>query len=349
MAKRVTINTIAERAGVSRGTVDRVLNGRPHVKPEIAERVLRTMRELGYAPPRAEQADALGLSRSAVELPPCRLGVLLTSESGYLRQELLRGIQDAQDFLRDFNIEFLVQKCETELPEEAVERLEVLAGQGVNGIAVCAKDHAAIVHKINELCEKGVVFVTMNTDLTGCDRLCFIGQDLIRSGRVAGELMAKYLRPEDSLLIAIGNPEFNAHRLRLQGFCERLYERGFTGANIRMIETYNDYTLSYQKVRDALERTPSIRGIYMANHSVSGCVEAVRDMEKTGQVHIVSHDLTDSTRRLLESGEIDFTIAQNIHRQSYLALLTLRDYIQRHILPHDQIDTPIEILCAENM
>lgn len=349
MAKRVTINTIAERAGVSRGTVDRVLNGRPHVKPEIAERVLRTMRELGYAPPRAEQADALGLSRSAVELPPCRLGVLLTSESGYLRQELLRGIQDAQDFLRDFNIEFLVQKCETELPEEAVERLEVLAGQGVNGIAVCAKDHAAIVHKINELREKGVVFVTMNTDLTGCDRLCFIGQDLIRSGRVAGELMAKYLRPEDSLLIAIGNPEFNAHRLRLQGFCERLYERGFTGANIRMIETYNDYTLSYQKVRDALERTPSIRGIYMANHSVSGCVEAVRDMEKTGQVHIVSHDLTDSTRHLLESGEIDFTIAQNIHRQSYLALLTLRDYIQRHILPHDQIDTPIEILCAENM
>ena len=54
MAKRITINTIAERAGVSRGTVDRVLNGRPHVKPEIAERVLRTMRELGYAPPRAE-------------------------------------------------------------------------------------------------------------------------------------------------------------------------------------------------------------------------------------------------------------------------------------------------------
>ena len=252
MAKRITINTIAERAGVSRGTVDRVLNGRPHVKPEIAERVLRTMRELGYAPPRAEQADALGLSRSAAELPPCRLGVLLTSESGYLRQELLRGVQDAQDFLRDFNVEFLVQKCETELPEEAVERLEVLAGQGVNGIAVCAKDHAAIVHKINELREKGVVFVTMNTDLTGCDRLCFIGQDLIRSGRVAGELMAKYLRPEDSLLIAIGNPEFNAHRLRLQGFCERLYERGFAGRHIQIIETYNDYTLSYQKVRDAL-------------------------------------------------------------------------------------------------
>ena len=145
--------------------------------------------------------------------------MLLTSESS-ICVRLQRGVQDAQDFLRDFNVEFLVQKCETELPEEAVERLEVLAGQGVNGMAVCAKDHAAIVHKINELREKGIVFVTMNTDLTGCDRLCFIGQDLIRSGRVAGELMAKYLRPEDSLLIAIGNPEFNAHRVGFTGFAD---------------------------------------------------------------------------------------------------------------------------------
>ena len=116
-----------------------------------------------------------------------------------------------------------------------------------------------------------------------------------------------------------------------------------------MIETYNDYTLSYQKVREAIERVPDIRGIYMANHSVTGCVEAVRDMGLSGKVHIVSHDLTDSTRRLLKSGEIDFTIAQNIYRQSYQALMTLREYVQRHTLPHTEQHAPIEIVCAENL
>ena len=349
MARKATINQVAERAGVSRGTVDRVLNRRPHVKPEIEEKVLCAMHELNYVPPRPEQAAALGLSTTVVDLPPCRLGVLLTNEGGHLRRELLRGVEGAESLLRDYGVEILVQKCETDLPDESVERLNWLVDHGVNGVAMCAKDHISITRRVNELAKQGIAVVTMNTDLTDCDRLCFIGQDLVRGGRVAGELLGKYLAPDDNLLIAIGNPEFNAHRLRLQGFCERIYERGFSGGRIQMIETYNDYTLTYQKVRVAIERVPDIRGIYMANHSVTGCVEAVRDMGLTGKVHIVSHDLTDSTHRLLKSGEIDFTIAQNIYQQSYQALMTLREYVQRHNIPKEMHRAPIEIICAENL
>ena len=36
----VTIQQIADRAGVSRGTVDRALNNRGRIKPEVAENVL---------------------------------------------------------------------------------------------------------------------------------------------------------------------------------------------------------------------------------------------------------------------------------------------------------------------
>ena len=329
MARKATINMVAERAGVSRGTVDRVLNSRPHVKPDIMEKVLRAMRELNYVPPRQEQAAALGLNTALIDLPTCKLGVLLTNEGGHLRRELLRGIENAESLLRDYGVEIVVQKCETDLPDESVERLNCLVDEGVKGIAMCAKDHISITKRVNELTKQGIAVVTMNT--------------------VAGELLAKYITPDDDLLIAIGNPEFNAHRLRLQGFCERIYERGFNGGHLQMIETYNDYTLSYQKVREAIERVPDIRGIYMANHSVTGCVEAVRDMGLSGKVHIVSHDLTDSTRRLLKSGEIDFTIAQNIYRQSYQALMTLREYVQRHTLPHTEQHAPIEIVCAENL
>lgn len=74
MPRKVTLNMVASRAGVSRGTVDRVLNARPHVKPEAHERVVRAMRELGYVPPREDQAQALGLAAS--DLEPYALGVL---------------------------------------------------------------------------------------------------------------------------------------------------------------------------------------------------------------------------------------------------------------------------------
>ena len=44
----VTIQQIAEKAGVSRGTVDRALNNRGRINPEVAEMVKKTAEEMGY-------------------------------------------------------------------------------------------------------------------------------------------------------------------------------------------------------------------------------------------------------------------------------------------------------------
>jgi len=61
---RTTIKMIAERAGVSIGTVDRVLHDRPYVKVEVRERVLRVMEELDYHPNRMASAlDTSGTPR----------------------------------------------------------------------------------------------------------------------------------------------------------------------------------------------------------------------------------------------------------------------------------------------
>ena len=47
---RATIKMIAERAGVSIGTVDRVLHDRPYVKEEVRRRVLEVMENKHYEP-----------------------------------------------------------------------------------------------------------------------------------------------------------------------------------------------------------------------------------------------------------------------------------------------------------
>lgn len=63
---RVTIKQIAEQAGVSRGTVDRVLNHRGKVRPEVEDRVRRIARELGYRP--NILGRALGMNRNHVKI-----------------------------------------------------------------------------------------------------------------------------------------------------------------------------------------------------------------------------------------------------------------------------------------
>ena len=63
---RATIKMIAERAGVSIGTVDRVLHDRPYVKEEVRRRVLEVMEELDRqidaALPRKLTLDLAGLT-----------------------------------------------------------------------------------------------------------------------------------------------------------------------------------------------------------------------------------------------------------------------------------------------
>ncbi|MFC4052032.1 LacI family DNA-binding transcriptional regulator [Actinomadura syzygii] len=50
---RPTLEEVAARAGVGRGTVSRVVNGSPRVSPQAREAVLKAIDELGYVPNRA--------------------------------------------------------------------------------------------------------------------------------------------------------------------------------------------------------------------------------------------------------------------------------------------------------
>ena len=55
----VTLQQIAEKAGVSRGTVDRALNDRGRIKPEVAEKIKKIAEEMGCT----AATVATGLSR----------------------------------------------------------------------------------------------------------------------------------------------------------------------------------------------------------------------------------------------------------------------------------------------
>lgn len=349
MAKRATINMIAQKAGVSRGTVDRVLNQRPHVSKDVYDRVVKAIKELNYIPPSEQQAQALGLAKPASVHTSCKLGILLPNWQGHFKKEIMRGISDARKQLALQGAEIIIEACETDLPYEAIERIETLIKQDVSGIAMCSNDHYTIVEKVNELSSQGIPVVTFNSDLTNSERLCYVGQDVLKCGRVAGELMAKCLRRDDRLLIAIGNFRFNGHRMRMQGFCQRMRESQFKSELLKVIETYNDYTISYQKILDELEKSPDIRGIYMANHSVTGCADAIKKMGRQGEIFVISHDLTEETKRLLRRKEIDFTIAQDIYSQGFQPPLILYEYFMDHTLPKKSAISPaIEILCSEN-
>ena len=156
MNKRPTIQTVAERAGVSRGTVDRVLNNRSYVRADVRERVLSAIRETGYLSPREAHRQAAAEQPS---LPRVKVGIVLPNWGGPFREEVTRGIEAASRALAERNAEIRVRICESDVPAETIELLDGLLSWGAQGIALCALNDIMIEARVNELAEQGLSLI----------------------------------------------------------------------------------------------------------------------------------------------------------------------------------------------
>ncbi len=348
MAKRPTIQMVAEKAGVSRGTVDRVLNNRSYVRDSVRQKVLDAIEEVGYFSPRETYQMKM---QETVNFAPVTLGVVLpTWKDGAFYSEVTRGIQSAIAELQEFNVTILVRECVTDLPEEVIDHIDELLTQNVAAISLCAVTDVSIEHKINELAEKDIPVVTFNSDLPQSKRLCFVGQDYVKSGRIAAELLCKCISRYGHIIATAGNLEFYGHRARMNGFCQRARELGFGSDQITILETYNDYSMTRRKVQEAIESHKKTEAVYMANRSVGGCVEAIRATGNTGKIRVICHDIDETTKRLLKDGSVDMTISQDLFRQGREPLLILRDLLQKGKPPETNLINPaISIFCAENI
>lgn len=338
---RATIKMIAERAGVSIGTVDRVLHDRPYVKEEVRRRILEVMEELDYHPNRMASALATsGLHRHFAIIQP--------EWESYVGAAMTAGVEKFRRARQDYNVTVSIHPYRQGETEACVRLLDELAGRA-QGIALCAADCPPVREKLEELEQRRVPVVTFNSDIAGGKRLCFVGEDAHHAGRVAGEIASKFLRPGDRLLLVYADPGYSSHRGRADGFLELLAEKGFTRQDCRVAETHDDYGETLSAVSAALAEEPELKYIYMANRSVPACMEALRLSGRAGQVRVLAHDNSPETRSFLREGLLDFIIDQNLTYQSRRALEALFDTVVEHRRPsRDSYYAESPILTAEN-
>lgn len=323
---RATIKMIAERAGVSIGTVDRVLHNRPYVKAEVRERVMSVMAELDYQPNR--MASALATSGTAR-----RFAVIQPEWGPYLHDAMVDGVNRFLEERRDYNVSVDVLCYPHGDTAGCLRLLDRAARERVHGLALCGSDCGEVRGKLEELSTLRIPVVTFNSDVLQAPRLCYVGEDAHHAGRVAGEIAAKFLRPGDQVLLAYSGLEYIGHKGRADGFFERLEERGFSPGDFLVAATHDDYEKTLEAVTRALAESPRLRYVYMATQSVPGCVEALRRAGRTGQVRVLAHDTSPETRRFLKEGLVDFSIDQNLPYQSYQALSVLFGFVFEHREP----------------
>ncbi|WP_298028908.1 substrate-binding domain-containing protein [uncultured Dysosmobacter sp.] len=339
---RATIKMIAEKAGVSIGTVDRVLHDRPYVKEEVRTRILQVMEELDYHPNR--MASALATSGT-----PRRLAVIQPEWKVYIGDAVGAGVTRFREEHRDYNVSVNVRTYPPE-GEACLKILDEEVGNGAQAVALCASDSRETREKLAELADRHIPVVTFNSDIPTAPRLCYVGEDAHHAGRVAGEIAAKFLRPGDPLLLVYAGPAYAGHKARADGFLERLADLGFRREDCRIAATHDDYDETLRAVEAALAEDPDLAYIYMANFSVTACVEAIRRQGRTGRVRVLSHDNGPDIQRFLKEGLVDFTIGQDLAYQSYQALSVLFRALTEHKLPErDCFYSDSPILNAETL
>lgn len=339
---RATVKSIAKKADVSIGTVDRVLHNRPYVKAEVRSRVLAAMQELNYHP--NHMASAL-----ATNTTPRRFVLIFPESESYIRQGLESGVNRFREDRVDYNLLLETWEYVRSRPEDCLDLLDQLLENRPHGVAICAADIPAARERLDALAAQRIPVVTINSDLPGAKRLCFVGEDAHRAGRLAGDLAAKFCRPGDSILVTYAGPAYEQHKARADGFLQRIDELGFSWAQCLLSVTYNDYAQTLRVVSEALEQTPDLRLIYMANWSVPACVEALRAAGKLGQVRVLCHDSAPEIGEFLRTGAVDFSIGQDLSYQSWKALNVLLDASLSKQPPRaDFFHSPSPILSAEN-
>lgn len=340
---RATIKMIAERAGVSIGTVDRVLHNRPYVKAEVRERVLAVMAELDYHPNR--MASALATSGTAR-----RFAVIQPEWGPYIQDAMADGVSRFLEERRDYNISVEVLRYLHGDTAGCLRLLNQVSRERVHGVALCGSDCREIHSRLEDLAGLHIPVVTFNSDIPQAPRLCYVGEDAHHAGRVAGEIASKFLSPGDKVLLAYSGLEYVGHKGRADGFFQRLEERGIPRENFLVAATHDDYNRTLEVVTHTLEAQPGLRYIYMATQSVPGCVEALRRTGRAGQVRVLAHDNSAEIRRFLKEGLVDFSIDQNLPYQSYQALSVLFGAVMEHRTPECGYFSPsITILNAETV
>lgn len=326
---KITAQMIADRCGVSRGTVDRVVNGRLGVAPEVQERIQRVIDETGYqTPSMRRQAKAVGLKK---------IGFVIPNWNNYYTVQMRKGIRAATRRMGDNRLGVIVEELKGRSNREYFDCIARLEAQKIEGLVLNAADTLPMQEEIDRLTAKGIPVVTTNSDVPGSMRICHVGQDLDKSGRVAAGLMVPLL-DGGSVLIVCGNREFTAHRLQVEGFLNRLRELCGDSVRARVVECIERYDLAYDGVYDAVRNDPKLRGIYMANEPVPACIDAIERAQPGHPIHVICNDLTPWSREYLAARKVRFIIDQDFSGQARRAVELLYDLMFRERKPAHELE-----------
>lgn len=160
--KTTTLEMLAEQAGVSLATVDRVLNERGGVSPRTTQKVLDAARKAGLKRILPEER------RHAWQIE-----VLLNDDDSFFFRQLASDFAAIATALGYRRVVLHRTFVSVSRPEKLALLIEERS-KTRDALIVFGHEHPAIYQALQRCKKRGVPVVTLITDLPGAERLCHV-------------------------------------------------------------------------------------------------------------------------------------------------------------------------------
>lgn len=330
-ARRPRLRDISERAGVSKATVDRVLNNRSGVQDHTRRHVLSVVAELSGNRGRLSQ-----------QIP---LDFVIPASGNIFMDELVERLRSAAERL---DVEIRCHRLPGIAPGDVIEMLRGL-GETARAVGLIALDHQRVREAVRRLCAGGVRVVTIASDIGSVPRAAYVGIDNRAAGRLAGYLTGRMV-PSGSGKVALilGARGYHGHQEREIGFRSILRER-FGHLHIaEEREIHEDIETGYRETAAILAQHRDLAALYCIGAGQPGVARALKESGRASSVMLTGHSLTAETRDSLIDGVMDVVIDEDMPQMAERAVACLLAASHGRAPP---ATTPIRIqaIFAENL
>lgn len=305
-------------------------------RPRIVALLVPVFAVLGCGGGEAPSAGGEGEEGAASET--LRIAVIAKSQSNPVFQAARTGAMDAGRALsaeRGIDIEVLWQTPVDEDAQEQADKIEQLANQGVDGIAISCSEAGKVTPAIDyAVNERGAHVVCFDSDAPNSARFAYFGIDDLACGQRVMRELATLMGGPGKVAVLAGNQTAPNLQRRVQGVREEAAKH--PGIEIVDVfyhkETPQD---AASRVEQVMQANPDITGWAMVGGWPLFTSNALK--WEPGTVQCVSVDALPAQLAYLESGHVQMLLAQPVYDWGYKSVQLLVDRILDGAVPEPPV------------
>lgn len=348
MSRPFTIKDVAKEAGVSIGTVDRVLHNRGRVSDANMKAVKAAVKKLNYHP--SQIARALVNRKSNL-----RIGITYPRVDSDFWSEIPGGIEAAKKKLMPFGVELVIDHTETYDVRDQIASIDKLVGLGVSGLVFTSVDDSS-ADQLEKHIPEGIPYATVVNPAASVSRCAFhLGPDDFQLGMLAARLISLFCGERCSLVVLAPNYKFNGTQRRIAGVLSKI-NQDLPGINLLKVIPVSGVTDEdirahlYSAATETLSAFPALDALYVSNGFFDQAAFAIRDAFPDSKVKVFGHEFTTALPDLIARGIVAATIYQKPAEQWYRAIVMLSELLSdKRVVTAQDVRVECSIIMKETL